>query len=290
MRILSSNISLIKQTGKKTVKKAFLSSLNVLHKIVGTSSTQNIVKQAENISYDILDLRCKKSVFTPDDISKIIEKNLGKKAASNFGIVSDKSLAANILEEYYNLSKEDSVDIVNYCTAMVIPGTKNQKHYLFIPREILNNPSPLDISIIAHEMEHVSYTSTSLFMKFYNFVSQHSKKETKQMASFSKLNDEIYKHTINQNNKYMYRMLETLDLKTLLKLLINAKEEYRANLVEENIYNFINTKYKLAHDANRVSYHRHFENTQKMIEEIILKKHLHRLPDFMANFILKIIN
>ena len=53
MRILSNNISLIKQVGKKTAKKAFYGSLNVLNKIVGTSSTQNIVKQAESISYDI---------------------------------------------------------------------------------------------------------------------------------------------------------------------------------------------------------------------------------------------
>lgn len=290
MRILSKGIQAIKSSTEKVSKKAFSRVLNTVHNTFGTSSTSDIIKISEGINKDILELRCEKYIFTGEDLLKIIEKHVGKKTASRLDFISSEEEAVKILQSNYNISKEESVDVVKYAAAMVIPGYRNQRNYLYIPQRILYNPSVEDVGTIAHEVEHVVYTSKSLFIKFSNLLSKISDKDSRKTAVYSKISDIVYRFTIERNNQKIYGKLQTLNLTALIKLLAEMKEESRAFLIEDEIYDFINKKYKLKPDETRVSYYENFENTRKMLEEIILKKYLKYIPSSISNFILKTIN
>ncbi len=281
----------ITNVSKRLAHKTFNAVNKTIHGVCGTYSTSKIIDTAQKIGRDVLDIRCKKTILTNDDILKIIETNLGKKYIDKVKITNNSDDVIEIMQKRYGLSSSRSYDILENCTAMVLPKNfKNEKTILYIPQSKLIAASPDDISIIAHELEHITYCEKSLYSKLPFFSDKTCKKSFKNLINYTELNDKIYMYTINDENKKIAQSIINLDFRTLIKLLMNAKDELRAFTTEENLYNHIQKKYSFINNTDRILYSYNFRKTVNTIANQIREQYLRFLPKSIANKLLDIIN
>lgn len=256
-----------------------------LHKALGTSSTSEIVDIATKISHDIVAIRAPQKGLCADDVYNALTRHLDKKSLSNIEIITDTKKISKILKEMFKFNDDECGEYLNSCTAVVIPNCKNSKNYLFLPQDLLTEATPHDVSIIAHEIEHTTYVSKSLYLKLVNITEKLFSNFDKK---FIKINDDVYNATIEKDYKLINEILDKSNLMTLVKLLLNIKDESRAYSLEDNIFNFIKKHY--FSNINKPSYSANFIKTNQLIKEKIITKYLSFIPSKVANNMLNRLN
>lgn len=139
---------------------------SLLYRVTGRMTNTQMVRTAEKIGLDLAAIGQKNGDIFVEDVQKVLESNIGKKAAERITISGKFSEFKEFVAKHLGIPEDTAIMFFDNSKAAAVPGGKSNKFFFKINMESFDGI--LDkVNTISHECEHLLHQGLS-FKAFFD--------------------------------------------------------------------------------------------------------------------------